>query len=139
MKIETLKLDYDNISFRNIRNIYKKNNKWIIYFFKLKVLSIKVFTTKRGYHIYIDVNNRLNNQDIVFLQLALSSDFMRECYYWKRIKYPVLPRRQWNILFFRKKYERISRKKISVEQFNLKKTNQLIKIIGLYNEQSKNK
>lgn len=133
MKIETLKLDYDNISFRDIYNIFINKNKWIIRYFKLKVLTIEAYTTKRGYHIYIKVNNRLSNQDLVFLQLAFSSDFMRECYYWKRIKYPILPRREWNILFFRKSYGRKSRKKPSKEVYDLKKSSKLMNLFEAKN------
>lgn len=132
MKIETLKLDYDKISFREIYKKFKKDYIWIIRFFKLKILEVRVFKTKNGYHIYIEINNKLSNQDIVFLQLAFGSDFMRECYYWKRIKYPKLPKREWNILFFEKKYSKTSRKrKLSKEIFDNKKSNMLLKLFPI--------
>jgi hypothetical protein len=129
MKIETLKLDYDNITFKEIYKILQFRGIWVIRFFKLKVKNVDVFKTKKGYHIYIDVNNRLNNQDIVFLQLALCSDFMRECYYWKRIKYPKLPNRNWNILFFKKHYGKNTKKKPSIETYSEYNSKRLAKIL----------
>ena len=131
MKLEVLKLDFDGYSFREIKKLFEKRGLWLKRFFKLHIQKINVYKTKKGYHIYIWVNNRLSNQDIVFLQLAFGSDYMRECYYWKRIKYPILPKRGWNILFYKKNYCRKSRKKPSFEEFDDKKSFELLKVLKL--------
>jgi len=101
MKEEILKLDYDNLFFKDIKKIFKEKGLWLRRFFKLKLLRINVYKTKKGYHIYIWVNNRLSKQDILFLQLAFGSDFMRESFYWRIINYAHLKKREWNILFFK--------------------------------------
>jgi len=137
MKIEILKLDFDDYSFRKIKKEFTRKNLWIIRFFKLKIKKIQVFKTRKGYHIYLYINNRLSNKDIVFLQLALGSDFMRECYYWRRIKYPKLPKREWNILFYEKEYSKKSKKrKSSIEIFEENKSKELAKALYLKNEMS---
>ena len=111
MKEETLKLDFDDISFREIKKIFRAKGLWIRRFYHLKLTQVNVYRTKGGYHIYIWVNNKLSNFDIVFLQLAFGSDFRRECYYHRKIrKKIILPKRGWNIFFFRKTYSKKSRK-----------------------------
>jgi len=98
-----LKLDFDNIKEPTLIKTIKQR-KGALWFFKYIPLETKVFKTNHGFHIYITINKFIPNKDTVFLQACLGSDIYRECYYWKRIKYPILPRKEWNILFQKKEY-----------------------------------
>lgn len=133
---EVLKLDYDITNFNLIFNNYFLNRSIFIFnTFKLKFCYVNVFRTKQGHHIYIGIANKLSNRDIIFLQLLLGSDFRRECWYWKQIKYTKLKNKIWNVLFSFKEYDRKSQrkgKKPSQEIYSLTKSkklaNYLIKI-----------
>lgn len=128
-KIETLKLDYDIKNFSKIfSDNFKDKSIYIVNTFKLKIYNVAVYETKQGHHIYIEVQNKLTNEDIVFLQLLFGSDYVRECWYWKQIKYTSLKNKIWNVLFTEKEYDKRSKrhnKKNSVEIFNERKTDRL--------------
>jgi hypothetical protein len=141
LHIENIKLDYDTKNFNDIfSNNFKNKAIYIINTFKLKVYDLKVYETKQGHHIYIDVCNKLSNEDLVFFQLLLGSDYVRECWYWKQIKYTSLKHREWNVLFSKKEYSLKSQrrgKKPSIEKFSNPKTARLLNYISKIYETDK--
>lgn len=123
-KGDIIKLDYDNITERQLKRLLSTRKK-VLWFFKLAPLSLNCFKTNHGYHVYITTNKHIQNKDLVFIQLALGSDFYRECFYWKRVKYPILPHKRWNILFQKKYYnngttsQETIKKRLSLNLFKL--------------------
>ena len=96
----TIKLDCDRgIKWRRIRDV--------VQIFKLEVnfSKSKIFRTKKGHHIYLEVTNDLNDEFICFLQCAMGSDYRRECLNWRRIKFGEQWQKDtWNVLFAKKYY-----------------------------------
>ena len=136
MTKENLKFDFDFLNQSQIYNLFKDRAIWVFNFFKIKAIEIYAYKTNHGYHVYVhcDLKNT-TDADIVFLQAVIGSDFMRECYYWKRIKYPKLPNRKWNILFYKKYYHQKSKKELSKEEFSENFTERLRRLFaskGLY-------
>lgn len=66
-------------------------------FFRYK--KIEVFDTIKGYHIYIDLNNFLNDFEICFYQLYLLSDRNRELFNFRRV---LNNDKNFNVLFQKK-------------------------------------
>lgn len=130
---DTIKLDFDVKDKKALLSNFKERVK-VLWFFKIKILNVQVFSTNHGFHVYLISNKHLNNADLVFLQLALGSDFMREIFYWKRIKYPVLKNKGWNILFSKKYYGLNSKegKKgiVSEEKLDKSLSNSIFKILN---------
>ena len=103
MNSSEIKLDLDNYSPQQlIRFIWSR---WgFIFRFRwpgfgrLRVKSIDVRKTRHGYHIRIWVRNRIPSRELNFLQLALGSDYRRECMNLRRI-ISVKRMKSWNILY----------------------------------------
>jgi len=98
MVIKVIKLDYDKGKpIEGIDLIEKMNGR----IFDIEAFSIRS-STNGGMHveIYIKPRIRLDNKDIVILQLLLGSDRYREFFNWLRVKGKV---KEWNILFDKKK------------------------------------
>ena len=103
MNSSEIKLDLDNYSPQQlIRFIWSR---WgLIFRFRwpgfgrLRVKSIDVRKTRHGYHIRIWVRNRIPSRELNFLQLALGSDYRRECMNLRRI-ISVKRMKSWNILY----------------------------------------
>lgn len=91
-----LKLDWD----RKIVNVFKYFDRlWFVSRkLDLKIKEFRVFETRKGMHIYIDVRNRLSDPEIVFIQLLAGSDWKREVINLKRIRNGV-PMSEGNKLF----------------------------------------
>lgn len=74
----------------------------------LRPRSIRTDRTRRGWHVIVELNERLQAAELVALQAVLGSDNRRECLNLMRVigmrKHPVSPfwRRRWNLLFERK-------------------------------------
>lgn len=98
-----IKLDFDG--FKKAEHLFNFliKKKFVISFFKLKIKNIEVYNTNRGYHVYIDVENKLELEDIIFIQAVMGSDFKRECFNWSRIKKPYMDKTKINVLFKEKK------------------------------------
>jgi hypothetical protein len=124
-KSTILKLDFDKVNQKELISIIK-SRKGALWLLKYQTLRTKVFKTRNGFHIYITINKNIPNKDTVFLQACLGSDIYRECHYWKRIKYPILPNKQWNILFQKKEYQDGT---ISKEIYKPSLTNKIHKIL----------
>src|SRR5208282_6578807 len=63
-----------------------------------RVKDVDVRKTKHGYHVRILVKNKIPSRDLNFLQLALGSDYRRECMNLRRIV-AVKRMKSWNILY----------------------------------------
>ena len=61
-----------------------------------KIGRIGILETAKGYHVYVEVIGELDNKDLIIVQLALGSDYIRELYNLRRVKNCV---RNWNVLF----------------------------------------
>ncbi len=130
---DTIKLDFDIKDKTSLINNFRERVK-VLWFFKIKILNVEAYSTNHGFHIYLLSNKRFSNADLVFLQLSLGSDFMREIFYWKRIKHPVLKNKGWNILF-KKKYYGLKSKEtkegiISEEILDKRLSNTIFKILN---------
>jgi hypothetical protein len=68
-------------------------------FGKLQLTDLEVTRTKHGWHLYLEVRNKMCDLDVVFVQLLLGSDFRRECFNYRRVQ---LGLRDWNFLFSEK-------------------------------------
>lgn len=94
-----IKLDYDKkVEWKRIRLIKEVFN------LKIDFNKSKLCKTKKGFHVYLCVdNNNLKDEDICFFQLAMGSDFKRECLNWARLRDGYLWQKQnWNVLFSKK-------------------------------------
>jgi len=67
-------------------------------FGRLRVKDVDVRKTKHGYHVRILVKNKIPSRELNFLQLALGSDYRRECMNLRRI-IAVKCMKSWNILY----------------------------------------
>jgi len=95
-----LKLDFDNLTFEQVEDIIM-NRIFVFYQFEIRPQKAIVMKTPHGYHIYIKAktNRRLEDEDIVFIQLALGDDFKRACFNWERVRSNNGHKYGWNVLF----------------------------------------
>lgn len=118
--IYNIKIDLDGKAYkRRFSEIAKR-----LVFLK-RVLNVPKFTieekeTKHGYHIVVKFSSdlKLDNKDIVILQLILMSDWKREVFNWLRV---IGNLTNWNVLF-NKKYRLVNNKlkEISTESNDIK-------------------
>lgn len=120
----TVKIDIDIKSDKFIDIIRKRT--CVFKMFRLRVVDVRVCSTKKGYHIYIECINEMENvhyvyRDISFIQLALGDDYKRACYNYIRGLH--IDDMTSNILFT-KKYNGKG-ELISEEVYDEEKTNEL--------------
>jgi hypothetical protein len=98
-EMRTLKIDIDSktISQRQVNRM-----DWIIAFFRLDILDIKLTESRKGWHIEFIIQNPINDYEIVLLQLLLGSDWKRECFNLLRVHSGKFKNQSWNILFKKK-------------------------------------
>lgn len=67
-------------------------------FLQFKGIGILKKKTRHGHHLTVtfETSRKLDDRDIVFLQLALGSDYKREMFNWLRVKSGC---KKWNALF----------------------------------------
>jgi len=101
MENTIIKLDYDG--FRETDFLLKivKGKRFVFAHFEILVEDLKVFRTNKGFHIYIRTNKPIEDAELVFIQLALGSDYARECFNWERVKTKHMGDK-WNVLFKKK-------------------------------------
>ena len=101
MANNVIKLDYDG--FKEEDFLYKilQGKRFVLKHFSIRVLDLRVFSTVKGFHVYIDIAEPLSGEELVFVQLALGSDFARECFNWDRVKKGYMGA-EWNVLFKKK-------------------------------------
>ena len=107
LKEYELKLDFD-FKIYNLSEFAKQfvdKLRFLERFYGIYFKSIEVYETNKGYHFYLKVTTerKLNNKDIVVLQLALGSDYKRELFNWLRVRRGQ-KFKHWNVLF-KCKYE----------------------------------
>lgn len=88
-----------------------------IYEHNLWLRSLKVRETKKGYHFYLTVltNRKLKDVEIIYMQLALGSDYMREGFNMIRSAEGNTSIDIWNMLFIDK--EKVTKRSIFIEKF----------------------
>lgn len=99
--MKTIKLDIDKktIALEQVERI-----DWCIAFFNLDIIDIRTRKSQSGNnHIELDLLNDINDYELVFLQLAMQSDFKRECFNLLRVSSEAFSNQSWNVLF-RKKF-----------------------------------
>ncbi|RKZ03316.1 hypothetical protein DRQ25_17880 [Candidatus Fermentibacteria bacterium] len=99
---ETLKLDIDIRDFRLVKKIFTQRCSFVLNVLKIWPMGLRVYSTKKGYHIYFDIKGVYTSFDICFLQLALGSDYKREVFNFKRFSEEL--GKEWNVLF-KEKYD----------------------------------
>jgi len=70
--------------------------KFVLAFWHLTIKHVWVAETSKGYHIVIIVKEKLPDMQICFIQLALGSDYKRECFNLARV---LRGEKDWNLLF----------------------------------------
>jgi hypothetical protein len=98
-----IKLDLDNCSRRGLLRLVRSRWRFLFQFSwplfgKLRVQHVDVRRTWHGYHVRIRLKNKIPKHDLNFLQLALGSDYRRECMNMRRIN-SCKQMRVWNVLF----------------------------------------
>jgi hypothetical protein len=93
-----LKMDIDG------KKVDWKRIKTVVEMFKLKINipESKIAKTKRGFHIYLHCNDKLNDEDVCFIQLACNSDYKREILNLLRVKKGDWQGDNFNVLFAKK-------------------------------------
>jgi hypothetical protein len=98
-----LKLDFDVLEPEYLKLIERIKTIFNIIGF-LKLESVRVMQTKKGFHTYLTVSPKGKLQimpmDMVALQAILGSDYKREAFNFNRVKSGVnLRGNAWNVLF----------------------------------------
>lgn len=94
-----IKLDIDG------KRIEWKKIKIVVNIFNLHIdfEQSKWAKTKKGFHLYLYIDNNMKEEDICFFQLAMGSDSRREMLNWFRLKYGKdFLKENWNVLFSKK-------------------------------------
>ena len=96
-------LDFDNFSRAGLLRFIQSHwfflfrFSWPI-FGRLSVRHVDAKRTSHGYHIRISVRNKIPKRELNFLQLALGSDYQRECMNLRRI-ISCKQMKVWNVLY----------------------------------------
>ncbi|MEM3414953.1 MAG: hypothetical protein QXS21_05500 [Thermoproteota archaeon] len=90
-----LMIDIDHVDDETLKKILG-TRKFVIFYFKLHIEEVLVFRTKHGYHIYISVEEDLDDETTLFIQTLLGDDFKRACFNYTRVKLKIA---NWNVLF----------------------------------------
>jgi len=98
-----IKLDFDNLTEKRLLSLVQ--SRWRFLFRhdwpgvgRLRVQYVDAQRTRHGYHVRIGVKRNIGNRDLNFLQLALGSDFRRECLNLRRIV-ACRQMKAWNVLY----------------------------------------
>lgn len=122
-----IKLDYDKILSKDVCLIFE-HRAWLIKYFEVE--RIRAFSTKRGYHVRIDIKEELDDRDVILLQMLMGSDIHREIYNFLRQHDGDLIE-NWNKLYTKKHLVLNTKikKAISSERYLKGLTKDLIKSI----------
>ena len=98
--METLKIDIDIKDFNKVKSIISNRCRAVFNILGINPISCRVYSTARGYHVYIDIFGDYTSFDMCFLQMAVGSDYKREVFNYMRFKNNL--DKKWNILFSKK-------------------------------------
>ena len=93
-----LKIDLDSKLFSRFMTKFLTRYRKAKYAFDFKIQDIKVFETKKGYHIELYLDKRIFPYEVIFYQLFFCSDYMREILNLRRLRFRRTTIDQWNIL-----------------------------------------
>lgn len=93
-----LKLDYDNITVKDVQLIFH-HRAWLLKYFS--ILEIEAFETKNGYHVLVTVDEDIDPRDVMLIQILLGSDINREIFNFIR-NYNGELMKHWNRLYTKK-------------------------------------
>ena len=96
-------LDFDNYSCVGLLRLIQSHWRFLFQFAwplfgKLSVRHVDLKKTRHGYHVRISVRNKIPKRELNFLQLALGSDYRRECMNLRRI-ISCKQMKSWNVLY----------------------------------------
>lgn len=92
----TIKLDFDKKEFS-----WHRINK-VILLLRLDITDVSVEKSKHGWHITLNIKNKMNDHEIVCVQSLMGSDYKRECFNLLRVHSGKFPNQSWNVLFKKK-------------------------------------
>jgi len=99
MKTSILKLDIDTDSFNDFFSEFIERHSQIKYTITFKINEVKVFKTRRGYHIEFILNKKILPYEVIFYQLLFLSDPNREVFNLRRLRFKNHHIDEWNILY----------------------------------------
>jgi hypothetical protein len=99
-KMETLKIDIDIKDFLKVKSIIGNRARGVFSILDIKPIGCRVYSTHKGYHVYIEVFGDYNSFDLCFLQMALGLDYKRETFNFMRFRNSL--DKKWNVLFSKK-------------------------------------
>lgn len=91
----TLKIDHDNDHITD--DDFISRLKAILPLYGVRSCEIRAFATVRGRHIYVDLDRKIPDLEIVLLQTLLGSDPYREIFNLERVRENQI--KDWNVLF----------------------------------------
>jgi hypothetical protein len=139
MECTEIKLDLDHVSRKGLLRLVRKRWRFLLAFTwpkfgKLRVKSVDVRRTRHGYHVRLFVKNKVRDQALNFLQLALGSDYRREAFNFRRLS--VLKRmKPWNVLYAWKFNSQV--RITSYETSDKRMARQILRIIKSFRKRSK--
>lgn len=96
---EVLKLDIDN----GLNEVDMSRIRDIVQILGLQIKELAVYSTNKGYHIYLLIGGSYENHEIVLFQALMGSDYHREAFNYMRVRHLALEGmnglRSWNVLF----------------------------------------
>ena len=127
---KALRLDFDFPDWELVKTIFKKRE-FVLSSLDLTVKDVLVSKTSKGFHLYLTLNREVSKETLIFLQLALGSDYKREVFNWRRFVMLGLPL-TYNVLFYEKYAKEDSNLKLVSQEINLEKETTELK--GIVNE-----
>jgi len=96
--MSTIKLDYDNMKIEDVNTTFWNRLVTLQKILKIRLTEIRLrqSSSRNGYHIIARTKTKLEPAEIVLIQLALGSDYVRELMQYRRYK---LGWKTWNVLF----------------------------------------
>ena len=108
-----LKLDFDGMSLLEVMKSFQRDRRLLrmMRTHKISKCEIKLYKTRRGFHVYVNVFKKMSDHSVVFWQVVLGSDVEREIFNLQRILKRIP---NWNVLFNTKW---VNGKKVSEEKY----------------------
>ena len=123
----SLRLDFDFPDWELVKTIFKKRE-FVLSSLDLTVQDALVSKTSKGFHLYLTLSREVSKETVIFLQLALGSDYKREVFNWRRFVMLNVPL-TYNVLFYEKYVREDSGLKLVSQEVNLDKETEELKAI----------